>query len=299
MTSGFSIVVATYNQLPYLKRLVESLLALDFESYEIIIVDDGSTDGAAEYLAGLKHEKIKVVILEKNSGTCVARNVGLTMAKYPFLALTDHDCLAEKKWLKNLDLIFQKTGADFVFGSVIYVSENYQGYFPERLVRNKDAYWPMACNLAFKKEVLEKLGGFDPDFFQYGNEDTELVLRAISRGYKYARAKEAVVYHQAIDWQVKSLWRSARYASTWPVLKKKYPKIYRHFGPRIWQGLIAEPQDYFYFLALPVLIPWLLIRYLYHGKRNFKIFFAKWPIWLFLRRYYIWREAIRNRVFMI
>lgn len=299
MTSSFSIVVATYNLLPYLKKCLASLLALDFTSYEIIIVNDGSSDGTKEYLDSLNDSRIKVIHHEKNLGTCLARNRGIEAAQGDKLAFIDHDCLADKDWLKNLDLVFATRSADFVFGQVFYVEKNYVGYFPERLVKNISARWPMGCNLAFRKNVLEKIGGFDLDFFHYGNEDTEVALRAISYGLKYERAKEAIVYHQAIDWTTKSLWRSARYASAWPRLKKKYPKLYQHFGPNIKWGKVIDIQDYFYFLFLPILIPILLIRYLAHGKNDLKIFFAKWPIGLFLKRYYIWREAIKNRIFMV
>lgn len=297
MIEGFSIIVAAYNGRPYLERLLASLLSLAYDPYEIIVVDDGSTDGTREYLAALREPRLKIIFNGKNLGTCRARNRGVEQAVYPWLAFIDQDCSARPDWLEKLSSVLSLGSVDFVFGSVVYVSENYRGYFPERLVKNPGARWPMACNLAFKKEILEKLGGFDPDFFVFGNEDTELALRAVSRGYRYERAPQAVVYHQAIDWTVGSLWRSAHYAAVWPKLKKKYPQIYRHFGPHL-LGPVAEPRDYLYFLFLPLLMPLLLARYFFHGKRELKIFFAKWPVWLVLRRYYLWRQAVRERVLM-
>jgi GT2 family glycosyltransferase len=298
MKTGVSIITATYNLLPYLKKTVESLLELDFDNYEIIIIDDGSSDGTKEYLQGLEDKRIKLIFNEKNIGTCLSRNRGIEIAKYPILAFIDHDCIAEHDWLKKLIAGFTSENIAFVIGQVFYVAKGYKGYFPERLVSNIDARLPINCNMAYRKEVLQKVGGFD-DLFRIGNEDYELALRVIEAGYKYTRTPDAIVYHQAIDWSVRSLLRAARRPAVWAVIKKRYPKIYLHFYYPIKWGHVISPEEYLYLLFSPIIIPILLFRYLKHGKRDLKIFFAKWPIYLILKRYYIYREAIKQRVFMI
>jgi hypothetical protein len=120
----------------------------------------------------------------------------------------------------------------------------------------------------------------------------------VANGFGYARASNAIIIHESANWNVQSLWRSARNGAVWPKLKKLYPKHYLHFRPKILWGLVVLPWDYFFILTLPVCVPILLVRYVVHGKRDFKIFFAKWPILLFLRRYYIWKEAVKNKVWM-
>jgi GT2 family glycosyltransferase len=272
------------------------LQRLDYDYYEIIVVNDCSTDSTRAYLDTLQIPNLKVIHNERNEGTCNSRNHGIAVAKYPLIAFTDHDCCPHQDWLTTLEKYFQNNATDFVFGTVEYVAKDYQGYFPERLVRNPNAHWPMGCNFAFRADKIRALGGFDPELFPYGNEDTELALRAITRGMKYERAPDAVVTHQQINWSPQSLLRSAYYASVWPLLKKRYPDHYRHFGGSVKWGLIVNPEDYLYFLTLPILIPVLLARYLYHGKRDLKVFFTKWPAYLFVRRYYIWREAWRQKI---
>lgn len=294
-----SIIVCTFNRLDYLKKCLASLLALDYPEYEIIIINDGSTDNTREFLNSLNDHKIKVFHHEKNQGPSISRNTGIKNASYDLVAFIDDDCQADKNWLSEIIKGFAGEQTGFVIGQTFYISKNYRGYFPERLVSNPGAKWPMGCNIAYRKKVFTVCGDFDHYFSKYTNEDSEMAIRAISRGFSFVRAPSAIVYHQKMDWTVKSIIKSARNASVWPALKKKYPRHYLVFGPPIKFGLIINAKDYLYLLAAPLLIPLLLIRYLMHGKRGLKIFFAKWPLCLILRRYYIYREALRQMILMI
>lgn len=295
---GCTVTLCTYNRLESLKRSLNSLLALDYKEFEIIIIDDCSSDDTAKYLATLKNSKIKIITHQQNLGLSEARNSGIKAAKYDFVASIDDDCVADRNWLKNLVAGFTSDNISFVFGQVFYISENYHGYFPERLVRNINAVWPMGGNIVYRKNVFEKIGYLNSEFFYYNNEDSEIAIRAVANGFKYARSPQAIVIHEAAVWNVKSLLRSARNGAVWPKLKKLYPKYYLEFNPKVWHGLVVLPWDYLYILTIPICIPILFVRYLVHGKRDLKIFFAKWPILLLLRRYYIWKEAIKNRVWM-
>src|SRR5690606_33388267 len=99
---GFSIIVATYNLQPYLDRCLASLQSLDYPDYEIIIINDGSTDSTKEYLDQLDSSNLTVIHNIANEGTCRARNRGIAAAKYPLVAFTDHDCQPEPDWLRQL-----------------------------------------------------------------------------------------------------------------------------------------------------------------------------------------------------
>ncbi|MFA6423849.1 MAG: glycosyltransferase family 2 protein [Candidatus Magasanikbacteria bacterium] len=295
---GCTITLCTYNRLESLKRSLASLLALDYPEFEIIIINDASVDGTSKYLTTLRDPKIKVVEHQKNLGLSEARNSGIKAARYNFVASVDDDCVVDKNWLKNLMVGFTSENIAFVFGQVNFVAENYHGYFPDRLVRNIGAFWPMGGNIVYRKKVFDKIGYLNSDFFYFNNEDSEIAIRAVANGFEYARAPQAIVTHEPAIWNVKSLWRSARNGAVWPKLKKLYPKDYLHFHPKVLWGMVVLPLDYLFLLSLPICVPILLVRYLWHGKRGLKIFFAKWPILLFLRRYYIWKEAIKNRVWM-
>jgi GT2 family glycosyltransferase len=194
---------------------------------------------------------------------------------------------------------FDEKNVGLVIGQTFYIAQDYQGYFPERLVQNKLARWPMGCNCAYRKKVFDTIGYFEDEYFFYNNEDSEMAIRAVSQGWHYRRILEAIVYHQAMDWTAASLLRSARNGAIWPLLKKKYPRYYQEFKPPVFKGVVVSPQEYLYLVFLPIMVPLLLIRYLMHGKRDLKIFFIKWPVWLILRRWYVYYTAVKNRVFML
>lgn len=294
-----SIVICTYNRLDYLKISINALLEIDFPQYEIIIVNDGSTDGTKKFLDDLKNEKIKIVHNEHNQGVGSARNIGIKNANFEIIAFTDDDCKTSKNWLAELLKGFTDEKIGFVIGQTFYINKNYKGYFPERLVSNLNAKWPMSCNIAYRKSVFDVCGGFDNFFFKYNNEDSEMAIRALSKGFLFNRATNAIICHQAMDWTTSAILKSAKNASVWPILKKIYPQHYLSFGPPIKFNLIVNIEDYLYLLIAPIFIPLLLIRYLLHGKKNLKIFFTKWPICLILRRYWIYKEAIKNKSLII
>lgn len=294
-----SVVICTYNRLGYLKTCLDSVRKIDYPNFEVVFVNDASTDGTKDFLDSLNDPKYIPVHLSVNSGLCTARNAGIAESKSELIAFTDDDCTVDSQWLKELISTEQESGADFVSGQTIYVSRDHVGYFPERLIRNVDARWPGGGNILFKKIVFKVAGNFDPYFFYYNNEDSEMAIRAVTKGFKFARCPQAVIYHQAMNWSAPALLRSARNASVWPILKKRYPDHYLNFGPPVKLGFIVNPIDYLLIAALPLLIPILLIRYLTNGKRDLKIFFTKWPVWLILRRFYVFKESIKNRVFMI
>lgn len=296
---GFSLIIPTYNRLKYLKACLESVKSLDFNNFEVIIINDASTDGTKDYLNSLKDPLIKVIHQSVNAGQAVARNQGAKMAKYDLIAFTDDDCLVDPPWLNELGKGFIDPTVGFVFGATYYISRNYRGYFPERIVTNQNGRWPGSGNLAYRKEIFQKLGGFKPYFLKYNNEDSELAIRAVSQGVKYFQTPAAYVYHQKQFWNVKTLLNSSRNQAVWPVMKKMYPRHYQTFKPPILGGFLVSPQEYLYIIFFPIFVCILLIRYLLHGQRSLLIFFTKWPVWLILKRLYIYNEALKNRVFMI
>jgi glycosyltransferase involved in cell wall biosynthesis len=300
-----TVIVCTYNRLAYLPGCLAAIDALDLtgQEAELVVVNDGSSDGTRDWLNDWQRRPhtlpVRVIHHEKNQGLSAARNTGIAVARFDILAFTDDDCHVDARWLQELLPAFRDPAVGLAFGETIYIKPGYVGYFPERLVRNPGAHWPMGCNIAYRRAVFTKAGLFDPFFFRYNNEDSEMAIRAVTSDFAFSRRQSAIVYHQAMDWSVASLLRSARNASVWPILKKRYPQHYLTFGPPVTAGWIVNVRDYLYFLTLPIFLPILLLRYLTHGKRDLKIFFAKWPIYLCLRRWYIWNEAIKNRVWMM
>ena len=288
-----SIVVATYNRRSQLERCIAALLELDYPDYEILIVNDASPDDTAAFLDGLDEERLHPIHQPKNRGVAAARNAGIAAARHNILAFTDDDCRPDPQWLKNLVQGFTDEGVGAVIGRTVYVDEEYKAHFPERIVSNEQAHWPMTCNIAYRKAVFKECGGFDPTFVAYHNEDTELAIRVASKGFSFTRAPKALVRHQQDHWTLKGLLRSAKNVSLWVPLMRLYPNHYKTFKAPVWNGFI-HPEDWLLILASPVLVPVLLLRYLYHGKTRLDLFFAKWPLYFLLRRFYILKERYQR-----
>ncbi len=291
-----SIVLNTYNRSPLLVEALESISRLSYPEYEVVIVDDASTDKTGEFLPKLDISIYKVVKHQTNQGLAESRNTGIRNAKYDLIAFLDDDCLPDVNWLKNLVTKLLESGADVAYGKTVYVKDDYVGYFPERLVSNSRGKWPAGGNIVFKKSVFAKLGLYKTEFYLFNNEDSEMAVRAVGEGFKFVSAPEAKVYHQYVLWNVKTLFNSAKNASVWVSLKKKYPDTYNYFGSPVKWGRVIYPLDYLVIFFWPIIVPVVLLRYLYNGNTALGIFFAKWPIYFYLRRYYIYKEAIKNRV---
>lgn len=297
--NGISVVVCTHNRLDLLKRCLESLLNQRYENFEIIVVNDASSDATREYLVALNQPNLTAIHHEKNLGLSPSRNDGIKQAKFNLIAFTDDDCEADQNWLLEIEKAFRFQNVDFGAGQTFLVAQDYRGYFPERIVTNLAAVWPKGNNLIFKKHVFEKIGLFDPGMDYYSNDDSEIAIRAISAGFKFLRIPTALVYHQKTFWIPQSLLKSARNPSVWVLLKKKYPGHYLFFDPPVKLGTIIDGMDYLFIFTMPVLLPVLFLRFIFNHQKHFKLFFIKWPLYPFLRRFYIYKAAIRQRVFMI
>ncbi|MEM4662842.1 MAG: glycosyltransferase family 2 protein, partial [Candidatus Diapherotrites archaeon] len=100
-----SIIVATYNRANILRKTLNAMLKLKYPSkYEIIVINDGSTDNTREMLNKefLGNDKITIINFEKNQGVCKARNAGIKIAKHEIIVTMDDDCIPDKNWLKDL-----------------------------------------------------------------------------------------------------------------------------------------------------------------------------------------------------
>src|SRR5205085_2872564 len=106
-----SVVVCTYNGGRTLAQCLASLKVLDYPDYEVIVVDDGSTDDTRQILARFPGVR---AIHQPNRGLSVARNVGLHLATGAIVAYTDSDCFADADWLTHLVHQLQRSGADAV-----------------------------------------------------------------------------------------------------------------------------------------------------------------------------------------
>ena len=295
-----SVIIPTRNRESLLKKCLAAVLAQDVAlTFEVIVVNDGSTDGTRKFLDLLHDDRVRVVHHETPRGKSEARNSGVRAARGEIVAFTDDDMAVDKSWLAELARMFSTSDVIGVFGETRYVDDGRAHYFPERVVANPHARFPMGGNIAYRREVFDRVGFFDPRFDAYANEDTEFALRTLRVGQLVANPN-AIATHTQSRWTAKTLIKSAKNASVWPLLMKRYTPELRvaDFHTPI-MGRIVYPKDYLALLVSPILIPILLLRFFLHGQRNIFLFFLKWPVLLIVRRVMIWREAGRENIFVV
>ena len=202
----FSVVIPTYNRKPILIKCLKALenqqIDNHIKDYEVILVDDGSTDGTLEWLAEnattFPHVK---TFAQVHQGPAAARNLGVKQAKGDTIVFIDSDLIVTEKFLQAhahaLTEGAKKIGSDrlFTYGWVINTN-NFDNPTaePYKITDFSAAYFATG-NVAIARKWLEKVGLFDTQFQLYGWEDLELGVRLKQLGLKLIKCPEAVGYH--------------------------------------------------------------------------------------------------------
>jgi GT2 family glycosyltransferase len=208
-----SVVIVNWNRKELLRACLASLARQENVRFETIVVDNGSTDGSAE--AAEREFGACVIRNTENRGFCAANNQGIAAARGEFIALLNNDAEAEPDWLAELQRAIARAPEIGMAASKILVWEDPKridkaGHliFPDgqnrgrgsgalndaRFDRDEEVLWPDGCAAMYRKKMLDEIGGFDEDFFAYG-DDAELGLRARIAGWRCWYAPRAVVRH--------------------------------------------------------------------------------------------------------
>ena len=203
----FSIVIPTYNRLPILQKALRSLEIQTFDSnlvanYEIIVVDDGSTDGTIEWLNNTMAELPHLKIYEQShKGASAARNLGVEQAIGDTIIFIDSDIVVTPSFLQcHATALMQEQkllGNDkiFTYGAVINTANFEEPTSePYKVLDFSNAYFA-TTNVAIAKHWLVDVGLFDLGFDLYGWEDLELGVRLKNCGIKMVKCPEAMGYH--------------------------------------------------------------------------------------------------------
>jgi len=221
-----SVVIPTYNRVEYLKKALKSLLNQSYMPNEIIVIDDGSTDGTKEFLMSIsKKNKLIKYYFQKNGGPSKARNLGIKNAKGDIICFFDDDEIANKDWIKEIVQSFESEDIGGVGGPCIELEgENiYEKYLKSIFVGSYSKKLPyLGGNLAFYKKILQKVGGFD-EHLKTG-EDVDLSFRIYLKNYKIRFNEKMIVYHfnpckNFVNFIRKGYYRGFYYS----YLNKKYP----------------------------------------------------------------------------
>ncbi|MBL7196622.1 MAG: glycosyltransferase [Candidatus Omnitrophica bacterium] len=203
-----SIIVPVYNAEKTIRKCIESLLNIDYMQYDILIIDDESTDKTKEILSEYKN---RIHIIEsQHSGPSRCRNIAAKDAKGDFIAFTDSDCIVDKDWITELLKGFVNQKVASVGGSQ-YSPED-ETYFGNRVqdffditgflggyIKNKkredivEVQHNPSCNAIYRREVFLEIGSFDEKLWPC--EDVDLDYRLKKKGFVFMYNPKAIVYH--------------------------------------------------------------------------------------------------------
>ena len=211
-----SVIIVTWNSKAHLPRCLTALSVQTFHKFEVIIVDNGSTDGALDQLSNDYPDMLlHIERLRYNMGFAVANNLGARLARGQWLALLNADAFPEPAWLAKLLLAaesnseyscfssrqIQANNPDFLDGAgdSYHVSgmawRNKMGYpAKEYALSKEEIFSPCAAAALYSCAAFLEVGGFDEDFLSY-YEDVDLGFRLRLRGYRSLYVPDAIVHH--------------------------------------------------------------------------------------------------------
>jgi GT2 family glycosyltransferase len=239
-----SVVVCAYNAEPTVRECIEAALRLDYPDYEVILVDDGSTDATAEVIRNLPVRLIRT----ENHGLSSARNTGLDAADGEIIAYLDSDAYPDPHWLQYLGSTF--LAEDFVGvggpnlpppgdGAVADCVARSPGGPAHVLLSDRVAEHIPGCNMAFRASALREIGGFDPRFRAAG-DDVDVCWRLQERGWTLGFSPAALVWHHRRN-SLTAYWRQqCGYGRAEALLEAKWPEKYNAGGHFRWAGRIYD-----------------------------------------------------------
>jgi glycosyltransferase involved in cell wall biosynthesis len=201
-----TVVIPTRDRATRLTAALEALRGqtLDPERFETLVVDDGSSDGTADVLARVAGDGAFGVRAMRLSGDgpAAARNAGWRAAHGPLVAFTDDDCEPTPTWLEAILRAAAASPGAIVQGITAPIpreADLLSRPFSRTRLIDGPSLWFATCNIAYPRDLLERLGGFDEFFSEALGEDTDLGWRGLEAGARVEFAAEAVVHHAVED----------------------------------------------------------------------------------------------------
>ena len=271
----FSVIIPTYNRAGEVKELLNSLGAqkLQKDEFEVIIVDDGSTDDTEILISGLQEKSgLNLRFMRQNhKGPGEARNLGMENAEGEYSVFIDSDCIADKEWLSAFKEAVSSIkpagfgGPDAVLPNFSPVQKaidysmtsfittgGIRGHSKKKISK----YYPRSFNMGVRADIIERIGGMGK--LRHG-QDIEFSHRILSTGEPVIKVEKAVVYHK----RRMSIKKFFRQVFNWGVARINLYKIDKgmlepvHFFPAV--GTIISALTILLAIIFPFIFGWFIL----------------------------------------
>lgn len=241
----FSVIVCTRNGRGRIGACLEAIRKMEGGGFETIVVDDGSTDGTADFVEA-NFPWVNLLRLDPGVGLSTARNEGAAMAKGEVLAFTDDDCEPDREWIARLRPVFL-TGKYAAAGgpnlpppprtweeAVVCAAPGAPSHV---MLDDEEAEHLPGCNIAVTKKAFGEIGGFDPQFHTAG-DDVDFCWRLRDAGFRLGFAPGAFVWHWRRPSVSTFLNQQLGYGKAERLLLAKHPTRFSKKGGAKWQGFV-------------------------------------------------------------
>ncbi|HEX6460176.1 MAG TPA: glycosyltransferase [Thermoleophilaceae bacterium] len=238
-----SVVICAHNSASTLEECLRRTCTLEYPDYEVIVVDDGSSDGTAEIAR--RHSRVRLVQIP-HSGLAVARNEGFRAGRGDLVAYLDADAYPSPEWLHYLALGLDAPNVAGVGGPNLpplddgtgaHVVARSPGGPVHVLVSDDRAEHVPGCNMAFWRGVLPEIGGFDPVYTAAG-DDVDFCWKVLDRGWEIGFHPAAVVWHHRRPGLHKYLRQQYIYGKSEALVEVRHPDRFTPAGTARWRGRI-------------------------------------------------------------
>jgi glycosyltransferase involved in cell wall biosynthesis len=281
-----SVAIVVKNESGYIKNCLEALFGQSYQDFEIIVVDNGSTDGTGEIISSLGDKRVKYFYDPSKCGIAVLRNISVKKATGEYIFFTDADCAPSKHWLEEGLRVLESGGCVGVEGKACYDSQG-KIAISDSNVNQLIAGQFMTCNIAYTQDILKRVDYFDP-LFKFGHEDRDLAFRVLKFG-KINFVQDMLVFHQKKRLGVKNLFNRAKRAENLVYFVKKHG-----IGAADSYKNILYPNHLRTILCPPLRI----LGCSYYTLYDLMFGFLEYVSFIY-ERALIWKAARKNRVFVI
>jgi glycosyltransferase involved in cell wall biosynthesis len=239
-----SVVVCTHNGERTLGQCLERAGELAYPDFELIVVDDGSSDGSADIALARGATLVQI----EHRGLSFARNAGVARATGEIIAFLDDDAYPDSDWLRY---VAASLGPDSHAGTggpnlppeddgwVADCVAAAPGGPIHVLISDREAEHVPGCNMAFRKSALEEIGGFD-ERFRVAGDDVDICWRLQESGRTLGFSAGAVVMHRRRDTAWRYFKQQYGYGKAEALLERKWPSRYNRAGSSHWSGKIYD-----------------------------------------------------------